>query len=555
MAQARRPAAPAPTDPWAEARAQLARQRPLPAALRVHVTQLRDGLQLLADMELRQHLAAQPDDADAWWLAAQASERLQRPAQAREQLQRCLALAPGHDAARFRGVEWLLRDEELAAAREQLELLLQHQPAQPLFLHWQANVLERLGLGEQVLPLVERLVAGAPRNPTHRVRLGHALRVAGRAAECVAAYREALRLQPDSGAAWAALANLKTWRFDEPELASLHTLLQRRSLPEAERPALQFALARALEERGEHAESFALYHQANRALRARIQYDPGALERLVDAQIAQLDEAFFAGVAGHGEPDDAAIFIVGRPRSGSTLVEQMLASHPAVEGTSELPYVGHLARRLVGRMAGELHPEHVRALREQPASAWRALGQDYLRRASAHRHSGRPRFIDKKPANVLHLGLIRAMLPDAAIVDVRRHPVANAWSMYSAYGRGALALEELGHYYRHYLRLVAHVQRLQPGRVLTLHYEALVREPEPVLRQLLAHLGLPWDEACLRFHENPRQVLTPSSEQVRRPLGTQAIDHWRHFEPWLGPLVDALGDAASAYPEVPDSLR
>ncbi|MBQ0930425.1 tetratricopeptide repeat-containing sulfotransferase family protein [Ideonella alba] len=542
-----RPAAqptPAAHDPLAAARAALARQCPPPAALRAQATALREGQSLLADLELRQHLAAHPDDADAWWLAAQASERLDRAPQAIEQLQRCLALAPGHDPARWRLVELLLRDEELAAARQHLDQLLSHQPAQALFLHHQANVLERLGQGDQVLPLVERLLATAPKQPAFQVRLGHALRVAGRSTDCVAAYRAALRLQPDCGAAWAALANLKTWRFDDADLATLRQRLGRRSLPESERPALQFALARALELRAEYAESFALYHQANRSLRARIHYDAGALQAMVDAQIQGLDEAFFARCAGQGDPSAAAIFIVGRPRSGSTLVEQMLASHPAVEGTSELPYVGHLARVLAERRSGELGPAHVRALLQQPPERWAALGQDYLRRAGAHRHSDRPRFIDKKPANVLHLGLIRAMLPNAAIVDVRRHPVATAWSMYSAYGRGALALEELGQYYRHYLRLVSHVQRLQPGRVLTLHYESLVQQPEPVLRQLLDHLGLPWDAACLRFHENTRQVLTPSSEQVRRPLDPQAVDHWRHFEPWLGPLFEALGEAA-----------
>jgi hypothetical protein len=264
---------------------------------------------------------------------------------------------------------------------------------------------------------------------------------------------------------------------------------------------------------------------------------------------------FFAARAGWGCSAPDPIFVVGLPRSGSTLVEQILASHSQVEGTQELPDIITLARRLGGRARKASEGRYPEALAELTSADLRSLGEEYLARAAPHRKRGAPFFIDKMPNNWAHLGLIRLILPNAKIVDARRHPLGcgfSAFKQHFARGQGfTYDLTDIGRYYADYVDLMAHFDAAQPGCVHRVIYEAMVADPEAETRALLAACGLPFEDACLRFYENDRAVRTASSEQVRRPIFTEAAEHWRNYDAWLGPLKAALGPVLAAYPEAP----
>jgi tetratricopeptide (TPR) repeat protein len=417
-----------------------------------------------------------------------------------------------------------------------------------LFLQLEAAILTALGEAEDALAICERLAAAHPRRVESWLRCGHARRAAGRSQACIEAYRQAIACRPACGNAWWSLANLKTFRFDDAEVAALHAQLARADLPFDDRIPMQFALAKALEDRADYAHAFEHYAAANAAMRPRVQYDPLTLADGVARNKALFTADFFRARAGVGHPSPEPIFILGRPRSGSTLLEQMLASHPDIEGAGELPYVSELAaglRRSGGPTYGIDYLEAVAALAPTELVA---MGEAYLDRASAHRRLARPRFIDKRPGNFPHLAMLHLMLPNAKIVDVRRHPAACSLSMFTSFSlKARLTLPELGRFYRDYLDFMAHFDAVLPGRVHRVFYEDLVADPEGELRRLLDYLDLPFDERCLRFHETKRAVLTPSSEQVRRPLSDSAVSHWRNFEPWLAPLFEGLGPAIDIY--------
>jgi tetratricopeptide (TPR) repeat protein len=541
----------APQDPFDAAAARLALQRPVrhPALLQV-VASLRANLLPLARLDLATHLAAAPEDADALRLLAQVALRQGRRDEALAALERCVASAPDFDAARLELATLLVQANRPTEALREADRLVERDADNPLFLQLRAHVLTQLGAGDEALPISERLAAAYPRRVESLLQCGHARRAAGHQDDSVAAYRQAIACRPACGDAWWSLANLKTFRFDEADLATLRAQLGHADLPLDDRVPLQFALARALEDRGDYAHAFELYAAGNAAMRPHVGYDPDTLTAGVARNAALFDADFFRVRAGAGCPATDPIFILGRPRSGSTLVEQILASHPAVEGAGELPYVSALAagfRQGAGPTYGN---DYLEALAATPPSALAALGEAYLAQARAHRRLGRPHFIDKKPGNFAHLALIHLMLPNARIIDMRRHPGACSWSMFTTFSNKArLTLPELGRFYRDYVALMAHFDAVLPGRVHRVHYEDLVADPETEVRRLLDHLGLPFDPACLRFHETRRTVLTPSSEQVRRPISGAAVDHWRHFEPWLGPLFENLAPGGDSYPD------
>jgi tetratricopeptide (TPR) repeat protein len=550
----------APADALSQASARLAAQRPLrDARLRQIQASLQSQHPLLAQADLKQYLADHPEDPDALSLLARVLVRLGQPDEAVLLLQRCLAQAPDFDAARYNLAHLLNQRLDHLGARAELAQLLARDGHNPLFLQMQAQVLELLGEGPAALVLCQQLVQALPQRPDAWVRLGHALRAVGQQADSVAAYRQAIALRPGCGAAYWSLANLKTVRLSADDLAAMKAALQQPGLAEDDRVPLQFALGKALEDQADAAGAFEQYRQGNAAMRQRIEYDPRVLSQGVARNRQLFTPAFLNSRAGAGCTSSAPIFVLGRPRSGSTLVEQILASHPAIEGTAELPYIAALAAQLAGGSGSSstfYDSRYLDALAQLPPAELQALGQRYLDQAAAHRHTDRPHFIDKKPANAVHVGLIHLILPQARIIDVRRHPMACGLSMFKSYSsKGRLRLDELGRYYRDYVALMAHFDAVLPGRVLRVHYEDLVREPEQQVRRLLEHLGLPFDANCLRFHETERTLLTPSSEQVRRPINTDAVAHWRHFEPWLAPLAEGLGSALPAYPDVPEDLR
>jgi tetratricopeptide (TPR) repeat protein len=554
-------AAPQPSaspDAFALASDALARRRPLRQQALVRASHLIGARQMApAHLELSTFLAQHPDDADALSLMARLQVQLGRRADAIAWLERCLAQAPDFAAARFNLAHLLFQSHQLTAARAQLErLLVGDDVAHPLFLQLKANVLEAMGDVGAALTLCEALATAHPTRAACWIRLGHALRASGRATQAIDAYRQAIACQPDSGVAWWGLAGLKTYRFEPADLQTMAAKLADANTPAEDRHALQFALAKGCEDAGDHAQAFALWEAANTALRQRIQYDPNTLSAGVATNKTLFTPAFFAQRAGSGCQAPDPIFVLGRPRSGSTLVEQILASHPAIEGTSELPYLPDLAARLNPQPGPAFGSDYLRALAQLDPMQLKRLGDEYLERAAVHRQSDRPLFIDKNPANFAHIGLIQLILPQAKIIDVRRHPAACCLSIFKLYSaKGRLQLPELGRFYRDYVQLMAHFDAVLPGRVYRLHYEALVAQPEAEVRSLLAHLGLAFDPACLRFYETERSVRTPSSEQVRRPLTRDAVDHWRQYEAQLGPLIDSLGSVYSAYPEVPGELR
>ena len=364
---------------------------------------------------------------------------------------------------------------------------------------------------------------------------GHALRAAGRQDEAVAAYRRALALRPDFGEVWWSLANLKTRAFAPGDVAAMSAALA--TADRASMAYLNFALGKAREDAGDDAAAFAAYAAGNAARRAAQPHDADAASAYVARTIATFSPALLSARAGGGDPANDPIFIVGMPRSGSTLVEQMLASHSAIEGLSELPDFSALARALPGP-----YPE---ALAELPTSRFETLGRAYIARIAARRHLGRPRFVDKFPGNVSHAGLIHLALPNAAIIDVRRDPLSCCVSLFKqAFAAGqaySYDLADLGRAYADYVALTEHFDRVLPGRILRVSYEALIEDPEAQVRRLLDHLGLAFEPACLRFFETSRVVRTASSEQVRQPINRDALDSWRRFEPWLAPLKAGLG--------------
>jgi hypothetical protein len=335
----------------------------------------------------------------------------------------------------------------------------------------------------------------------------------------------------------------------------MRTQLQDARLQDDDRLHFHFAAGKALEDAGRYAESFEHYAAGNAIRRGQVRYDPEENADHVRRSRAALTPDFFAARAGSGSPAPDPIFIVGLPRSGSTLIEQILASHSQVEGTQELPDLAILARRLSGkklRSQESLYPE---VLAELGMNDFHALGEEFLTMTRVQRKSAAPLFIDKMPNNFAHVGLIHLILPNAKIIDARRHPLGCGFSCFKQhFARGqhfTYDLAELGRYYRDYVALMVHMDEVLPGRVHRVFYESMVEDTEAEVRRLLAYCHLPFEEACLRFYENERAVRTASSEQVRTPIYREGLDQWQHYEPWLGPLKNALGPVLETYPAVP----
>ncbi|WP_147652845.1 tetratricopeptide repeat-containing sulfotransferase family protein [Vulcaniibacterium gelatinicum] len=507
-----------------------------------------------AEALLRAHLRQAPTDVAAIRMLAEVAARLGRVEDAEALLERCLELAPGFHAARQNYAQVLHRANKPQEALAQVERLLAHDPANASYRNLKAVILCRTGDYAPALALYDGILAEYPGHPRIWLSYGHALKTAGETARAIAAYRRAIALDPAFGEAWWSLANLKTFRFEPADLEAMRAALARGDLPDEHRLHLEFALGKALEDAAEYAASFEHYARGNALRRRRVPYDADETAARVQRARTLYTREFFAARAGWGAPDPDPIFVVGLPRAGSTLVEQILSSHPQVEGTMELPEVISITRELRRRAApGQTYHDVLATL---GADALRALGERYLARTRVHRKRGAPLFVDKMPNNFAHVGLIRLMLPNAKIVDARRHPLACCFSAFKQhFARGqdfSYSLEDLGRYYRDYVALMAHFDAVLPGHVHRVIYERMVEDTEAEVRRLLDYCGLPFDPRCLRFFENDRPVRTASSEQVRRPIYREGLDHWRHYEPWLGPLKAALGRVLDTYPDVPD---
>ena len=502
---------------------------------------LQSGTLDVAERRLRTRLKSQPNDVVAIRMMAELAARLGRYRDAEALLRRVLDLAPDFAAARANYVTVLHRQSKFGAALAEVERLLAVDSEDAGYMTLKAAVLVRTGGYDDAIDLYRRVLARHPDQARLWISLGHVEKTVGRQKEAITAYRAAISRSDTLGDAWWSLANLKTVALTAEDIAAMQAALPR-TTNAGDRYHLDFALGKALEDAGDWATAFVHYAAGNRLRRTERPYEAATTTAHLNRSRALLTTEAFAGRPG-GHVARDPIFVVGLPRAGSTLVEQILASHPDVEGTMELPDIGTIAHDL-GRSRSDGYLPALLALDPEQRAA---LGSRYLAGTRIQRKTGRPRFVDKMPNNFGHAGLIHLILPNATIVDVRRHPMANGFSAFKQHfsrGQGfTYDLDDLGRYYRDYVALMAHYDATLPTRVHRVIYEDLVANPEPVIRSLLVACDLEFDPACLVAHRTERAVRTASSEQVRRPINTDAVDHWRHFASWLGPLETALGSA------------
>jgi len=470
-----------------------------------------------------------------------------------------LAMVPDHHEARAEYVQTLIARHKFAAASEALQPLLVLDPASHPHRTQLATI--AVGLGEHQLAITQYRAMLAEiedddfnanlRRADLYLWLGHALKTVGDLPEAIAAYRAATDARPDFGDAWWSLANLKIYRFDDRELDTIRRCEADPATVPIDRIHLAFALGKALEDRREYERSWAAYARGNAEKRIESKYRPEVYEKNTSEQKRICTPALFAARSGWGVEARDPIFVLGLPRSGSTLIEQILASHSLVEGTQELPEIVHIVHELQGREMDFEEPRYPQSLIDLDAQAVRKYGEQFMRDTRAYRIMGRPFFIDKMPNNFRHIGLIHLILPNATIIDARRNPMdccfSNLKQLFAQGQEFTYSIEDIARYYRTYLDLMRHWDTVLPGRVLRLINEDLIDDPEGQIRRLLDHCGLPFEDACLNFHQTRRSVRTPSSEQVRRPISRAGVDQWKPYAQWLDPLADALGDALETW--------
>ncbi len=506
----------------------------------------------LATAILQRRLRAMPEDVVALKLLANAARMADDFVAAEQYLMQSLQLAPGYAPARSDLANELSSQQRHDEALPHIERLLDTDPSNPNFVTLKAQSLRFFGRTAEAITLLEKAIVDNPQHAGLNLYYGHQLRDIGNQAGAIQAYRQALRIQPGMGEAYRSLADLKTMRFSQADIEAMEKQLELSAPTQSSRADIEFALGKALEDSGQFARSFDHYARGNALIRATIVHSPEVMRGGLRRSKTLYTPQFFAERSDWGSERTDPIFIVGIPRSGSTLLEQILASHSQVEGTRELPEVPAIARELMLRgnpYAEATYPQPVAALDRAQVQAYASR---YLERTALHRGLGKPRFVDKMLINFDHIGLIHLMLPRAIIIDARRHPLGCCFSCFKQmFGRSqffSYDQEELGRYYKDYGEMMEHIDTVLPGRVHRVHYEELVTAPERVIRRLLDHCGLPFEQQCLRFYENRRVVTTISSEQVRRPISAEAVDQWRHFEPWLGALKAELGELIETYP-------
>lgn len=499
-----------------------------------------------AEGTLRRILRWRPNDVVAIRMLGDVALRLARPADAERLFRRALELAPAFEFARRSLVTALHAQNRPGEALDELDKL--SGPEDDDLVAMRAAIFSRIGRFDDAAGLYGALAARDPDNVALWISLANVRKFAGDAEGAIQGYRRVLEIAPSNGEAWWSLADVKTLRFSEGDIAAMERALKNRDLVEDDRLQIHFALGKAFEDARKDDQSFAHYSKGN-AIRARqYRYNPKALTDIVEKVEATVTKRLLESREGAGCKSREPIFILGMPRSGSTLVEQILASHPQIEGTAELPDIIILARELeqaIGTFSEQTWVRYPGILADLSADELERLGNVYLERTRVQRRTDRPFFTDKMPNNWLHVGLIRMILPRAKVIDIRRNPLACGFSNFKQhYARGqefSYDLDHFGQYYRDYVRLMRHFDEVSPGFVHRVIYEQLVEDPAGEVTKLLEFLELPFDEACLRFYETKRDVRTASAEQVRQPINSKGLDQWRRFERWLGPLKRALG--------------
>ncbi|MBJ7501033.1 MAG: sulfotransferase [Sphingopyxis sp.] len=529
----------------------------------------------LSDAEgaLRGRLREDATDVAAIRMLAEVAGRLGRYEDAEKLLSRALQLAPGFGAARANLATVYYKQNRFAEAAETLDAVLGDDPGNPAHANLRAAALGRIGGYDEAVALYAELTNRFPDHARLWMSYGHMLKTVGRQDDSIAAYRRALAADPRLGEIWWSLANLKTIRFDVDDRAAMEAELvaaDPKNMPAApgaaepdgearadDRLHLHFALGKAYDDAAEYEPAFRHYAAGNAIRSGQLGYRAAETTAAVDAIIAACTPEFFAARAGAGDPAPDPIFILGMPRAGSTLIEQILSCHSAIEGTMELPDIPALALGL-GREAKGDGRRWIDALAGVPRGQLAELGAAFLRRTAVQRKTGKPFYIDKLPNNWLYTAFIRLILPNAKIIDARRHPLDCCFSNFRQhFAKGqafSYGLADVGGYYRDYVRLMTHIDAVQPGRVHRVVHEALLDDPEAEVRAMLAFLEQPYEEACMAFHANARAVRTASSEQVRRPINRDGVGQWQPYEKWLDPLKRALGPVLPSYPGVPSAF-
>jgi tetratricopeptide (TPR) repeat protein len=475
-------------------------------------------------------------------------------------LEAALKLAPNYLAARLDHVRVLIDRQKYQRAREEIDTLLRLEPGNRYYLSLCAAACVGLGEHGAAIALYGQLLAASPGSAELHVSLGHAHKAVGRQKEATESYKMAVAARPSFGDAWWSLANLKTYRFSQNEIAQMRAEEAASAANLVDRYHLCFALGKAFENRNEYAESWQFYERGNALKRTESRYHPDITETNTRQQIEVCTAQFLAARMSVGVPDPDPIFVVGLPRSGSTLIEQILASHSQVEGTQELSEIQRIVLGMPGKQSG-LGDARLRTVKDNSYPGvlaefapedFRRLGERYMTDTRAYR-GHKPFFIDKMPNNFRHLGLIHLMMPNAKIIDVRREPMACCFSnlkqLFASGQEFTYSIGDIARYYRTYLELMRHWDAVLPGRILRVWYEDVVEDLEGNVRRIMEFCGLEFEPACVEFYKTERSVRTASSEQVRQPIFRDGLFQWRNYEPWLGPLKDSLGDALIRYRE------
>lgn len=522
----------------------------LPEALQAVVSLVQENRLGKAERQCRAFLQQHKHHTEAMRLLADIGVKFNAYEEAEFLLESCMVLEPENTNAHFDYVNLLHRRQKYEQALEQAGALHAKAPDNAQFDLLYAN--QRLAVGEfdTALAMYRRHLERTPENPTLHLSIGHALKTVGRQADAISSYRQAYGVRPDFGDAYWSLANLKTYRFETSEIDRMREIEARLATGLADRYHLCFALGKALEDREEFADSFAYYERGNCLKRDELGYKWQRVTAEMERQQQYCDGALFERMAGSGSAAADPIFILGLPRAGSTLLEQILASHSQIEGTLELPNILALAHRIDGQRRVGDEPNYPANLATLDRAQLAAFGDAYIQDTRIHRKRGTPFFIDKMPNNFRHIGLIHLILPKARIIDARRGAMGCCFSGFKQlFAEGqefTYGLDEIGHYYSEYVRLMDHWNAVLPGKVLRVTYEDVVADLETQVRRMLDFLGLPFEDSCLNFHETERAVRTASSEQVRQPIFKGGVDQWENFSPWLDPLRTVLGPELSA---------
>lgn len=523
--------------------AQLNYLHSLPPHLLAANDMFHEGKILKAETLCRRFLQSNPKNVDGMRLLAEIGVRLGVMEDAEFLLESAAEFEPGNQQVRLDYVQILQKRQRFGRAHEESARLLEGAPGNPQFQSLHAIQCMQIGDYDSALATFDKVLEILPNDPTTYVSRGHALKTSGNTGAAIESYRAALSAQPFYCEAYYSLANLKTYTFENQELSAMHALVGNDDLSAMDKVYLSFAQGKAREDAADFEGAFQHYARGNELKQSQTHYQASDTTADFGEQKSACTKALFASHKGQGCQAPDPIFIVGLPRAGSTLLEQILSSHSQIDGTLELPNILSLAGRLrrQGRQSGTAYPAN---LADLSADKLRLFGEQFIEDTRIHRQ-GAPLFIDKMPNNFRHIGLISLILPNAKIIDARRAPMACCFSGYKQlFADGQLfsySLEDIGTYYRDYVDLMEHWDKVLPGYVMRVQHEDVVHDLESQIRRMLDFCGLEFEESCLNFHETERSVRTPSSEQVRQPIFDTALEQWRQFEPWLSPLKKTLG--------------